>query len=177
MDWSCHWAPLMKVWLLLPCYFQSGNTHTGRAPPAPSLTDQVFPGLSLSSYVTCSKSLFICVVLHWTCSSKSMSHLSMPHLCWGIQNWTQYSRMFLTSAEQTERIICLCLLMILCLIQPRRLLVFFAMRVHHWLLVSFCSLGPLGTVLQFHFPGSWLQPVLVHGAVPSQWQDLAFFFI
>lgn len=56
----------------------------------------------------------------------------------GANNWTQHSQVVgqLTSTEHRARITLFNLLAMLCLMQPRRLLTFFAPRTHFWLMVK-----------------------------------------
>jgi len=56
--------------------------------------------------------------------------MSMSHLHWGAQNWTQHSRCGLTSAEQQGRITSLDLLAVFSLMLLGIPLVFFAARAH-----------------------------------------------
>ena len=82
----------------------------------------------------CSSPFMNSVALCWTLSSTSMSSL-----CRGAQNWTQYSRGGLTSAEWRGRLTSLDLLATLLLMQPRQLLAAFAARAHCWLMASLLS--------------------------------------
>lgn len=70
--------------------------------------------LSLSSQERCSSTLIIFVIFCWTCSSTSI-----PLLSWGIQNWTQHSRIGFNSAKWRGRTTHLSLLAILALKQPK----------------------------------------------------------
>ncbi|KAK4826848.1 hypothetical protein QYF61_011716 [Mycteria americana] len=105
--WACHFlqkppAPL-KVLL---CIDKTSLSLVSSRLNGPS-------SFSPSSYVRCYKPLIIFVALCWTLSSMSMSHLY-----WGAQHWTQHSRC-LTSAEQRGRITSLHLLEMLCRVQPQ----------------------------------------------------------
>lgn len=70
-------------------------------------------------------------VAHWLYHSS----MSMFLANWGTQNWTQYSGCSVT-AEQKWRIISLHLLTVLFLGHPRRLLAFFVVWVHYWLMFT-----------------------------------------
>ena len=72
-----------------------------------------------------SSPLIIFVALLWNCSENSMSFL-----CWGPQNWMQYSRWGLTRAEQRDRITALGLLVTLLSMQPRIHLAFWIASKH-----------------------------------------------
>ena len=76
------------------------------------------------------------MALHWTVSSMFMSLLYR-----GAQNWAQYSKCGLTSAEQRGRITTLHLLAVLCVMQPRIPFAFFAARAHSWLKFNLVSTG------------------------------------
>lgn len=65
------------------------------------------------------------MALCWT-----LSKMSTSLLYWGIQNWMQYSRCGLTSAEEMKRTFSLYLLEILGLMQPKIPFNFLAARVH-----------------------------------------------
>ena len=102
---------------LLP-FLLSLNTTEKSLAPSSLLPEQVFihmdkippihfcfwlnslSSLSLSLYDGCSNPLIIFIALQWTFSSMPMSLLY-----WGAQDWTQYSRCGLTSAEQKGRIL------------------------------------------------------------------------
>ena len=71
------------------------------------------------------------IALLWTCSSASMSFLLR-----GAQNWTQYSRCSLTSAEYWGTITSLLLLAALFLIQARMSLAFLSTCAHCRLMFS-----------------------------------------
>lgn len=77
--------------------------------------------LSLSSKVRCSSPLRIFMSFCWTLLA---TFVFLLH--WGAPNWTQCSRYGLTSAERRGRITALHLLAMLCLMQPKIPLAFFA---------------------------------------------------
>ena len=76
----------------------------------------------------------IFVALLWTRSKTSMSFL-----CWGLQNWMQYSRWGLTGAEQRSRTTSLNMLATLILMQPRIRLAFWAASARCQLMLNFSS--------------------------------------
>ncbi|XP_066851872.1 lethal(3)malignant brain tumor-like protein 2 isoform X4 [Anser cygnoides] len=76
----------------------------------------------------------------------------MSFLSWGAQKWTQRSRCSLTSAEWRGRITSLYLLATCFLMQLGILLVYFAPRVHCWLMFNLVSTRT---------PGSFLAKVLL----------------
>ena len=90
--------------------------------------------LSLTSKGRCSSSLIIFEALLWTHSNSSMSFL-----CWGPQNWMQYSRWVPMGAEQRGRITSLYQLVMLLLMQLRIQLAFWAASIHYWLMLSLSS--------------------------------------
>ena len=88
---------------------------------------------------TCPHSpLITFVALLWTCFNSSISFL-----CWGPQNWTQYSRWGLMRTEQRGRITSLNLLVALLLILPRIHLAFWAASTHCQLMLSLSSTNAL----------------------------------
>lgn len=74
------------------------------------------------------------MALYWIISS-----LFISLLYWQAQNWTQRSRGSLSCAERSEGVTTLHLLPILCLMQPRMLLAFFAARAHYSLMFHLMS--------------------------------------
>ncbi|KAK4811117.1 hypothetical protein QYF61_019748 [Mycteria americana] len=118
----------------------------------------------------CSSPLIIFVALFWTCSNKSMSFL-----CWGPQNWTQYSRWGLTTVEWRGRITSLNLLATLHLYAAQDAIGFLGCKrtlpahvlffIHQYPQVLLCRAAPNPFIPQ---------PVLILEVAPSQEQDLAF---
>ena len=91
--------------------------------------------LSLSSYDRYSSPSVIAVALYWPCSS---TPVSSSH--WRAQHWAQHPRCVSAHhAEWRGRTISLHLLASVCLMQPRMLMVVFAVRAHCCLTVSFWS--------------------------------------
>lgn len=140
------WAPLRKN--LAPSLLHSHRVyilHIYRIPL--SLFSRLsVSSLSLSSNDRCSNHLIIIMASHWTHSSMSMSLLH-----WGAQNWTQHSKCVSPVLNKRE-VSPLDLLAVLCLMQPRMLLSFFATRVYCWLPLNFLSTRTMCPFLRSCFP-------------------------
>ena len=81
-----------------------------------------------------------------------------PHLpCTGEPRPGHSTQMCLTNAEQRGGIISLNLLVRLILMEPRRLLSFFATSVHCWLMVHLLSTKILGSFSVSFLPSNWAQ--------------------
>lgn len=116
---SCNWAPLRRLWLHLLYLPSISYVCAWIRPPKPSLLQserphhsQIFQSFNhlcdpCSAHTSKSMSLFLCL----SCAEESRAGPTTPdvfHQCWAM----------------------------LCLIQPRRLLTFFAARAHCWVMFN-----------------------------------------
>lgn len=118
------------------------------------------PAVSLPSYERCCCLLIIFVLLHWTCSYTSMSHIqgspeleTALHVCppqhrvKGKDHFPQFATLFL--------------------VQPRRLLAAFAARAHCWFMFNLMS---------FSTPVSLSTKLLSNQLAPSMYRCMGLFF-
>ena len=178
------WNLLCFSLCLLPLVLSLATTKTSLSPPSshppfrysyrlirfplsllfPRLNGPGFP--SLSSQERCSSPLIILAPLSWTPSSISTS---FSH--WGAQNWAQWSRCGLTSAEQRVRILSLDLLAILCPMQPMLSLTFFAAWAHCWLMFNLVSTRTPTLFLPSCFSVGWPPACISTWIVSPEVQD------
>lgn len=125
----CHFSScctlLWAAWLCIPGHILMGTRRPCLGPSELSLLQDKSRSLSLYSVRQVTQPLTILVGLHWTCPIWSMSFLYQV-----AQNWPQYSRCHLRSAEKRGMITTLDVLAMLLLIELRMLLALLAAQTH-----------------------------------------------